>query len=60
MRVHIYKPEDGEFTILLEPAVGRGLHPVLVHGVTTENVKEQVGPLVDKMRGGKFRPSDGI
>jgi hypothetical protein len=50
MRVHVYLLEDGKMDALVEPSPGKGLSPVLVKGITRENVVDKVGPVVTEMR----------
>jgi hypothetical protein len=51
MRVHIYLREDGLMDVLVESSPGRRRSPVLVQGVTQENVVDKVGPVVAQVRG---------
>lgn len=50
MRVHVYKAIDGELSVLVQPSPGKGRPPVLLAGITSENVVEQVLPIVQELR----------
>ena len=50
MRVHIYKRDEGQLTVMVEPTHGKGLPPVLLENVTAENVAEVVGPVIAAAR----------
>ncbi len=50
MRVRIYKLEDGRLDALVEASVGKGRAPVLLQGITPENVVAEVGPVIEAMR----------
>lgn len=51
MRVHIYKGSGDGVALLFEPARGKHKIPVLVQGVSREDVKEVTARNVAKMRG---------
>jgi hypothetical protein len=50
MRVHIYKDDAGKLSAFVEPSPGKGKAPLLLVGITPENVVEQVLPAVVAMR----------
>lgn len=50
MRVHVYKHDEGRMVAVIEPTPGKGRPPVLVPGITTENVREKVLPEIVAMR----------
>lgn len=50
MRVSVYRLPEGKMSVLVEASTGRGLSPVMVEGVTSENVVHKVLPLVTQMR----------
>lgn len=55
-RIHIYKAGDVSRTILIIPASGSGLPPVLLSGVLRENLRARLqGPLdlLDRQRGAR-------
>lgn len=53
MRVHVYKHDDGDMSVLLEPSPGKGRPPVVLQGITSENVREKVLPQLAAMRAPK-------
>lgn len=53
MRVSVYIMPDGAMTALVQASPGSGLPPVLVSGVTEENVREKILPIVEAVRGPK-------
>lgn len=50
MKVSVYPIEEGGFKVLVQASPGSGLAPVLVQGVTQENIKGKVLPVVAAMR----------
>lgn len=60
MRVRVYKNEDGTTDVLVEASLGKGRPPVLLKGVTPENIKTQVLPVVTAMRRPKGAPLDPV
>lgn len=50
MRIHVYKDPEGNLSVLVEPSVGKGKPPVLLHDITAETVAERVLPVVETMR----------
>ena len=50
MRVTIYKAEDKTFALLVEPALGKGIVPVMVMGLDAEKVAGTAAPIIDEMR----------
>lgn len=51
MRVHVYKDDKGDLSAFVEPSPGKGRPPVLLQGITEENVVRRVLPAVEEMRG---------
>ena len=51
MRVTTYKAQEGKFPVLVEPAVGKGLPPVVLNDVTVETLKERLAPALRQIRG---------
>lgn len=59
MRVHVYKDDKGNLSALIEPSPGRGRAPVLLQGITEENVVREVLPVVEGLRGPRLpRPAN--
>lgn len=50
MRVRVYVLEEGEMDVLVEASPGKGRSPILLKGITPENVVDQVGPVIEDMR----------
>lgn len=50
MKVSVYKEDGGALSVLLEASPGKGLAPVLVRGVTLDNITDKVSVEVEKMR----------
>lgn len=50
MKVSVYKNEDGTMSVLVQASPGKGRSPVLLSGVTPENVVQMVRQVVDGMR----------
>lgn len=50
MRVHVYKGDESTHQVFVEPSPGKGRPPVLLRGVTSENVVALVSPAVEAMR----------
>ena len=50
MRVHVYKDDEGNLSVFVEPSPGKGRAPVLLRGVTAENVVEQLLPVIEAAR----------
>lgn len=50
MRVHVYKDAKGNLSAMVEPAPGKGKIPVVVQGITAENVVEVIAPILEEMR----------
>lgn len=50
MRVTVYKRADGALAVFVEPSRGSGKPPVLLDGITAENVRARVLPVVTAMR----------
>lgn len=53
MLVSVYKLEGGGMTVLVRSSPGKGRAPILVEGVTLENIVEKVSPAVVELRGPK-------
>ena len=51
MRVYVYKTEGPTMVVLVEASPGSGRAPVLLEGVTRENLVGKVLPVVESMRG---------
>lgn len=58
MRVRIYKDAEGSLSAFVEASPGKGRAPVLLLGVTPENVVAKVGPVIEAMRSPKGAPLD--
>ena len=50
MRVHIYKDDAGDLSAFVEPSPGKGRPPILLQGITAENVIEKVLPAIETLR----------
>ena len=50
MKISIYKGREGVLSALVQASVGKGRPPVVLQGITRENVREKILPLVVKMR----------
>lgn len=50
MRILIYLLEDKELAALVTASTGKALAPVLLRGITLENLADEVLPVVTKMR----------
>ena len=50
MKVSIYKHEDGKMSALVQASVGKGLPPVVIQGITPENVEEKIAATVAELR----------
>lgn len=53
MRVHVYKQDDGQMSVFLEPSLGKGRSPVVFADITAANVKERILPAIVSMRAPK-------
>lgn len=56
MKVSIYKLPDGSMDALVEASPGNGRAPVVLRGITPENVVEAVLPVVREMKGRREGP----
>lgn len=56
MRVSVYRLPDGSMDVMVEASPGSGKSPVLVQGVTQDNVIEAVHPLVVAQKGRRVEP----
>ncbi len=56
MKVSIYKLPDGTMDALVEASPGNGKAPVVLRGVTPENVVGVVLPVVREMKGRRVGP----
>lgn len=50
MKVSVYKDAKGELSALIQASPGKGRPPMLLRGITLENVKSRVLPVVEAMR----------
>lgn len=50
MKVTVYKLEDGRMSVLIESTPGKGRAPVLLQGITQENVSSAVLGVVTQLR----------
>ncbi len=50
MRVSVYREDDGELSVLVQGSVGMGKVPVLLKGITAENIVERTSAVVVEMR----------
>ena len=50
MKVSIYKEEAGGFSVLVQASPGKGRSPVVLTGITKENIQEKVLPAVEVAR----------
>lgn len=46
MRVLVYKAKEGKQDVLVQPSLGQGKPPVLLKGLTRENLKQEVAKAV--------------
>lgn len=53
MKISVYKADGGEFSVLVEAAIGHGKPPVLLPGVTRESLRERLGPVLEHQKGKK-------
>lgn len=53
MKVSVYRLDGGGLSVLVQASVGKGRAPVLLQGITPENVVEKVLPVVAAFRGPK-------
>lgn len=53
MKVSVYKSQEGALSVLVQASVGKGLAPIMIGGITLENLKGKVRPVIDAMRAGK-------
>lgn len=59
MRVWIHKLLDDTLSVLVQPSPGSRMSPVMIQGVTAENVVAQTLPVIEGMRRrGKQDPDD--
>ena len=56
MRISVYKLDDGTMDVFLEPSVGARKSPVVLRGVTQENVVGAVLPLIRELRRSRPQP----
>lgn len=56
MKVSVYKGEGGVMDVLVEASIGKGRPPLLIQGITQENVIDKVLPVVNAMRRPKGAP----
>lgn len=54
MRVRVYKDPDGNLTALVTASPGHGKPPVVVGGITAENVVDKITPVLEALRGRKL------
>lgn len=59
MKVSIFKLPDGSMDVLVEASVGSGKPPVLLQGVTEDDVVSRVRPVVDAQKGRRL-PGDSL
>lgn len=50
VKVSVYKLEQGELAVLVQASPGKGRAPVLLQGITAENIVEKTLPVVVAMR----------
>lgn len=50
MKVSVYKAEDGSMSVLVQASPGKGRPPVVLMGITPENVVAETLPVVEGMR----------
>ncbi len=50
MLVSVYKVADGVLDVLVQASPGKGLSPVLLQAITSVDVVERVGKLVEEVR----------
>ncbi len=55
MKVHVYQVDEGSFSVLVIPSLGKGRAPVLLQNVTSENLVAGVLPVIEDAR----RPKGG-
>lgn len=60
MRVHIYKAADDTLSVFVQPSPGKGRPPVLLAGITSENVVQEVLPVVQELRKPKLPREDRL
>ncbi|GAH45695.1 unnamed protein product [marine sediment metagenome] len=58
MKVSVYKLNEGGMSVLIQSTPGKGRSPVLLCGITPDNVVDQVLPVVRQMRRPKGVPLD--
>lgn len=51
MKTILYRRDDKKFDVLVLPAVHRRLPPVLVQGVTRDDLKSELGKVIAAVRG---------
>lgn len=57
MKVSVYLGPGGALSVLVQPSPGKGRPPVMIPGVTLENLTSKVSPVVEAMRKPKGAPS---
>lgn len=57
MKVSVYAPVGGTMAVLVQATPGSGTPPVVLQGLTLENLKEEVSKVVVGMRGLRNPPS---
>lgn len=50
MKVSVYKGLEGAMSVLVQASPGAGRTPVVIEGITRENIQEKVLPVVVAMR----------
>lgn len=50
MKVWVYRADEGPMTVLVQASPGKGKAPVVLGGITPQNVVEKVLPAVTAMR----------
>lgn len=50
MKVSVYKDEEGSLSVLVQASLGEARAPILVGGVTLENIQEKVLPVIEAIR----------
>lgn len=56
MRVSVYLVVDEDYQVLVESTPGKGRAPVLIQGVTRQNVVDRVRPVIDQLRRPRGEP----
>ena len=60
MKVSVYRLPGGRIDIMVEASQGNSKSPVVLQGITKQNLHERVGPAVEAQKGRAERLVQGV